>query len=508
MRNSLVLTLFALAIGVDHAMAQGPPPPPPSSTPGQTTFNPASPTTCDSLEITYNATGNIITVSDTQVLAHVSFNNFITTNVVSMSYVSGLVWKVTNAIPDTATNASVFFSGISNNLDVGLTEDGFTVPVSSCSTGVAPASFSPNPVTACTDMLAVYNPSGTVFSTSTTMRLLISYDTNPSVLAGTMAFSAGVWSIAVDIPVGAANAIMAFDDGTTNNIDSNGGNFYTVAISTCGPTGGTSLFFAVRGDLDGDGLGDLVLKDENSSTYFLLFMDLLDSIGGVDFLGTPTNIAPFQLAASSDLDGDGFEDLVFQQGEEGVHVVAFMQFGELVDAAYITWDGESDLGSWSVVAGGDFDGDGFGELVLKEGDSGVYVIAFMDGADIIASEFLFGGEALDVSPWRVSAGGDLDGDGNADLVFKYGKANIYAIGFMEGSFMVNSAYFLGEETDVSPWKLVAASDLDGDGFCELIFRFGDDDLYDAAFMDAENILLSGYLFGGEGVAPWEVVGGK
>jgi hypothetical protein len=170
--------------------------------------------------------------------------------------------------------------------------------------------------------------------------------------------------------------------------------------------------------------------------------------------------------------------------------------------------GESNISPWHVVAGGDVDADGFGELILKDGDSGVYSIAFMDGAEIIASEFLFGGEELDVSPWRVVTGGDLDGDGNADLVFKYGKENIYAVGFMSGSFMINSAYFMGAETDISPWKLVASSDLDGDGFSELIFKFGNDDVYDAAFMDAENVLFSDYLFGGTNLAPWEVVGGK
>ena len=131
-----------------------------------------------------------------------------------------------------------------------------------------------------------------------------------------------------------------------------------------------------------------------------------------------------------------------------------------------------------------------------------------DGAEILSTEFLFGGEPLDISPWRVAAGGDMDGDGNADLIFKFGEDNMYAIGFMDGAFMVNSAFFMDAETDISPWKLVASSDLDGDGYSELIFKFGDQDLYDVTFMDAQNILFSDYLLGGTNLAPWEVVGGK
>ncbi|MFH0908762.1 MAG: VCBS repeat-containing protein [bacterium] len=499
------IAVFSVAIAFSGVFAD-PPALPSDSTNGMATFNPASPTTCDMLETTYNATGSIITISDTQVFLHISFNNFITTNVFSMANAGGLVWKFTNDIPDTATNAVAFFEGISNNAD---SSDGFAVPVLSCSTGVSPATFSPTPVTACSGMLAIYNPANTAFSNSTLMRLLISYNTDSTVWMGNMTFTSGVWMIAVDIPDGPASAIMAFDDGTTTNLDTNGGNFYTVAISTCRAGGATSGFFAVRGDLDGDGLGDLVLKDENSETYFLMFMDgYLDAIDGADFLGEPTDISPFHLVASSDLDGDGFEDLVFEQGDSGLHVAAFMQYGEVVNAAFIFSGGESNIAPWHVVAGGDFDADGFGELVLQDDDSGIYAIAFMDGADIFISEFLFGGEALDVSPWRVAAGGDLDGDGNADLVFKYGKADIYAIGFMDGSFMVNSAYFMDAETDISPWKLVASSDLDGDGFSELIFKFGNGDLYDVTFMDAQNILLSDYLFGGTDLASWEVVGGK
>jgi len=502
-KSRLVLSALLLAISAPCAFPQALPG---SYVPGGVTFTAASPTVCDDLVTTYSATGDLITASATQVVLLISFNNLATTNFFAMSQVNSTTWTYTNAIPDTATNVLVAFQS-TTNLDANTNGNGFTIGIAACSTGIVPLTVSPLPITACSDMQVRYETSNTVFSGSSNVTLRIHYDTDPTVLSNAMTRTGSVFFAEVDIPSNAANAIMTFDDGT--NTDNNSGAEYVVAISSCGGGGGgTSGFFAVRGDLDGDGLGDLVLKDESSGTYFLMFMDLLDAIGGVDFLGTPTDISPFRLAASSDVDGDGFEDLIFQQGEGGVHVVAFMQFGELVDAAYVTWEGESDLGPWNVVAGGDLDGDGFGELVLKEDGSGVYVIAFMDGADILTSEFLFGGEALDVTPWRVAAGGDLDGDGNADLIFRYGDESVYAIGFMDGAFMVNSAYFLGEETDVKPWKLVAASDLDGDGFSELIFKHGNDDLYDAAFMDAQNILLSGYLFGATNIAPWEVVGGK
>ena len=135
MRKSLALVLFALVVATDHSIAQGPPPPPSSSIPGGVTFNPASPTVCDSLVVTYAATGDVITVAHTQVFQFITFNNFATTNFSQMSQVNSNTWIATNTIPDTATNAIVVFVGVVSNtlaVDQNTNNIGFAVAVASC----------------------------------------------------------------------------------------------------------------------------------------------------------------------------------------------------------------------------------------------------------------------------------------------------------------------------------------------------------------------------------------
>jgi hypothetical protein len=477
--------------------------------PGGITFSPTNPTTCDLLVINYAPTGTLITSSATQIVLHLSFNDFITETTALMFKQTNGTWEFTNQIPPTAVQAKAKVVDNNGSEDNNFAEL-WSVSIAACSSNPVPVTFAPTVITPCSDVAVTYSASGTIFAAASQLFFFISFDNSPDVTAfKPMTEGSGdVWTVSYDIPEGPANAIVFFTDGSSTNEDNNVGTFYSFAISVC-DTSGSNFFFSVRSDMDGDGLGDLVLKDEEDAIYSILLMDGLESIDKLDLLGTPTDINPLKYVATADLDGDGVEDMIFRDGDSGDHIVAFMAGGEVADAAYLTFGGETDVSPWHVVAGGDLDADGFGDLVYQQGDSGVYAIGYFDGEVAIASEFLFGGtEPLDVSPWRCVAGGDLDGDGNSDLVFKYGKKNIYAIGFMDGATFLDSAYFMGSEIDISPWKLVATSDLDGDGFTELIFKFGGEDLYDAAFMDAENVLLSDFLFDSAPIGPDEVVGGR
>ena len=257
-------------------------------------------------------------------------------------------------------------------------------------------------------------------------------------------------------------------------------------------------------DLTGDGLGDLLLRAESNSVFYLQAMSGTNAAGGA-YLFQTNDVGNWQFAASSDVNGDGTADLVFRDGS--VHAVAYVNDGLATNWAYL-FRARADLDPWYAVAGGDLDGDGYGDLVFQRGDSGVYAVVLQRSNTWLAVQYLTGSRR-DLDPWRVVGAGDTDADGLWDLVVQRAGESIYGLVFVQGWSVREAWYLTGARTNLSPWAFRAASDLDGDGFDELVFQEGATNQYEAAFVDGYSILLSSPLFTGSGgLSGWTIVGPK
>lgn len=214
----------------------------------------------------------------------------------------------------------------------------------------------------------------------------------------------------------------------------------------------------VRGDLDGNGRGDLVVTTEDGALHLL-------SLNGHEILSSTSlfggePVALFRLAAATDLNADGLEDLVFEYNGQHDAVFSGDELGTL------TLFGGS-TAPWHAVAGGDLNGDGIGDLVFQYAETGIYSASHMDGTNVLAADYLWNAE--DISPWRVVGGGDFNGDGRADLLLRDGTNCAYAISYLDHFIQREAAHItLGGNTDLSPWHLHAITDADGNGTSELV----------------------------------------
>ncbi len=128
------------------------------------------------------------------------------------------------------------------------------------------------------------------------------------------------------------------------------------------------------GDLDGDGVGDWVTwamprGEEGALVTFLGGVPEGDlSTADADHFGGTYTWAIYHLRSAGDLDGDGLGDLIAHQFnlEQNRDVAAVYYGADLAD-----WDVAApvamlyaDSGVTSVAAGGDVDGDGLGEVMI------------------------------------------------------------------------------------------------------------------------------------------------
>ncbi len=185
------------------------------------------------------------------------------------------------------------------------------------------------------------------------------------------------------------------------------------AIATT-PSGSSLAALSKRGgiDLDGNNKGAIVLRSSAASPQILA--GRLVS-GQFQFTSMPDPGPSFRLLGVGDFDGNGVSDLAFLNSAQ-------ITFGDVKFWRNFSQNSEVLLRQvkqvWDVQAVGDLDGDGYADLVWRyladdPRDTGVSYIWFMNGSTVTQVRKR-GGAPLN---WKLLGAVDLNGDGAADMIY-------------------------------------------------------------------------------------------
>lgn len=253
------------------------------------------------------------------------------------------------------------------------------------------------------------------------------------------------------------------------------------------------------GDLNGDGLNDLVIGEARGRTgkgrvHVYLGTEPFDATPDLVLLGEDDYDHFGVDIEDLDFNADGFDDIVvgayFNRENTGR---AYLYLGgrfpdataDMVFAGEARGDGLS-----NSISHGDLNHDGYDDLVMGAywSDAGgfdagrVYVYHGGPAPDAIA-DFTFDGAAGDGFGNEASASGDYDGDGVVDLVVcafsnstgGYQAGAVY--GFRGGTTMDRLPDFVlvGEKTGDQFGRTAVACDVSGDGFADVVVGAVDQD---------------------------------
>jgi hypothetical protein len=335
----------------------------------------------------------------------------------------------------------------------------------------------------------------------------------------------------------AANFDLSSLDGTNGfQINGEAGEFSSIPVAAAGDINGDGFADLIIGARDASPNGSssgasYVLFGKASGFSANLELSSLDGSNGFQISGeAASDQSGNSVAAAGDVNGDGLADLVI--GAEGHDAspdrlgsgASYVVFGKAsgfnpvlelsaldgTNGFQINGEAENDRSGFSVASAGDVNGDGFADLIVGAIDAGgssagasyvvfgkasgfnpVLELSALDGTN----GFQINGEAQnDRSGISVASAGDVNGDGFADLIVGaedndangdrsgatfvvFGKASGFSANFNLADIDGNNGFKIAGEApdDRAGFSVSAAGDVNRDGFADLIVgSFGAD----------------------------------
>ncbi|MEQ1816168.1 MAG: hypothetical protein ABL861_06810 [Nitrosomonas sp.] len=248
------------------------------------------------------------------------------------------------------------------------------------------------------------------------------------------------------------------------------------------------------GDINGDGFADLIIGVSGSDASYVVFgkasgfsatldFSSLDGSNGFQLSGTQSgDQSGWAVSNAGDVNGDSFDDLIIgsrladaDNVNAGASYVVFGKasgFNATFDLSSL--DGNTgfrlngvtadDQAGWSVNSAGDFNGDGFDDLMIgarfagsgddnrgssylvygkASGFSADFDLSSLDSSNGFRLDGIAAGDGLGTS---VSSAGDLNGDGFADLIVSASNADPDGRSSSGSSYVLFGANYTGAVT--------------------------------------------------------------
>jgi hypothetical protein len=234
------------------------------------------------------------------------------------------------------------------------------------------------------------------------------------------------------------------------------------------------------GDFDSDGRADILWRSAATGATGIWFMNGTTKTGGgltSASAGKYTATTGLQVQGVGDFNGDGFADILWRNAATGVTSIWLMngttQTGGGPTSAYA--GGYTATWGWQIQGVGDFDGDGKADILWRNAQTGATAIWLMNGPAQTAggATSASAGKYTATTGWQIQGVGDFNGDGQADILWRNALTGKTLVWFMNGTALVGgglTSASAGTYTATTGWQVQGVGDFNGDGMADILWR--------------------------------------
>jgi hypothetical protein len=211
----------------------------------------------------------------------------------------------------------------------------------------------------------------------------------------------------------------------------------------------------------------------------------------------------WQIVGTGDFNGDGYTDLVWHHDTEGWVSVWLLAGETLLEGRMLTPNRVPDT-NWRVQAVGDLNQDGKPDLIWQHRTQGRVSVWIMNGTNL-ADGHLLNPDTIADGRWKIIGTGDYDQDGHTDLFWRHETTGQMSAWRMNRSTMVGGASMTPNGVADLQWKVVTVTDFNGDGRPDFVWQH-DSGAISTWILNGMVMAQGKPLLPGTAPAAWRIVG--
>jgi hypothetical protein len=205
------------------------------------------------------------------------------------------------------------------------------------------------------------------------------------------------------------------------------------------------------GDFDGDGLSDILWRNESGQLAIWFKGDPYDRLYPTVFPGYHNVPEPvgleWQVVGVGDFNGDGRSDILWRH-TNGQVAIWHMAGGVRISDHYPGLSVPTLL--WTIAGVGDFDADGRADILWRDVSGAVAIWLGGEAERAVYPSYDNAGAPVDLS-WQIEGATDYNSDGRTDILWRHTDGRL-AIWFMAGGRFLGDAY---PRTVEASWEIKA-----------------------------------------------------